>query len=70
MSTNPMKQVCEALNDGSMSHDDESHIFRQLAVEGRKRIDAFVFEALFRQHLQSIAKMSDVDRVWIWAWLD
>ncbi|WP_265210837.1 hypothetical protein [Herbaspirillum lusitanum] len=55
---NSMKQICDAFDEGAMSHDSREDTFRQLSVEGSKRMDAFVFEQLFREHLQKIASLS------------
>ncbi|SDY19166.1 hypothetical protein SAMN05518669_11021 [Variovorax sp. YR634] len=51
-----METICERLADGSLRHSEIRHIFEQLAVEGRRRIDAFVFELLFRNRMRAIAQ--------------
>jgi len=51
-----MKAVCSRLADGSLRHSEIGHIFEQLAVEGRRRVDAFVFELLFRNRMRIVVQ--------------
>lgn len=53
-----MQDICASFDEGKLSHDKEGDVLVQLSAESGKRIIAFVFEQLFREHLVAIAKNS------------
>jgi hypothetical protein len=55
MQENRMLSICEKLQAGQLSHYNTEHVIEQLAAEGKRRIDAFVFEMMFKFRLKTIA---------------
>lgn len=55
MTTNSMATICEGFATRELDSSSDSDVLAQLAVEGQRRIDAFVFELLFKQQLKKIA---------------
>lgn len=51
---NPMQKICAELATGLLDPSTEGGLRQQLSVEGRKRIDAFVFELAFKLRLTRI----------------
>ena len=51
---NPMQEICTECANGKLDPLTEEGLRRQLSVEGRKRIDAFVFELFFKLRLTKI----------------
>ena len=56
MTQDSMSAICRGLETGQLSSDSVRDVIEQLAVEGQRRIDAFVFELMFKQQLQQIAR--------------
>lgn len=49
-----MESVCSRFLQGELSHNSGADVITQLRTEGKKRIDAFVFELLFRRRIEFV----------------
>lgn len=59
MDSNAMQTMCKVLAAGAFSPFKTEDVFKQLRTEGKKRIDAFVFELMFKHRLKTI--VSDIE---------